>query len=113
MLQQLALYAEGYSAMKQELGQSLGLSDDLLHLHVGLAILAIFVITALLLQRRMRSPWPLAAVAAFALANEIVDNAEPVAWSATRSALDVLNTMFWPTVQFLLARRGHGVGTKV
>lgn len=38
MLQQLALHAEGYSAAKRALGQTLGVSDDLLHLHVGLAI---------------------------------------------------------------------------
>ena len=101
---------EAYSAAKLSLGKALGVTDDLLHLHVGLAI---FVITALLLRRRMRSPWPLAAVAAFALANEIVDYAEPVPWSATRSALDVVNTVFWPAVLFLLARRGRGVGTKV
>lgn len=110
MLQQLALHAEGYSPTKQALGQTLGLSDDLLHRHVGSAI---FVITALLLGRRMRSPWPLAAVAAFELADEIVGYADPESWSATRSALDVPNTIFWPAVLFLLARRGRGIGTKV
>lgn len=106
----LLAYVEAYSAAKLSLGKALGVTDDLLHLHVGLAI---FVVTALLLPRRMRSPWPHAAVAAFPLANEIVDYPEPEPCSATRSALDVLNTMFWPAVLFLLARRGRGVGTKV
>ena len=109
MIDALFGYAESYSA-KRALGESLGMSDDLLNLHLGLAI---FVVTALLLHRRMRSVWPLAAVAASALANEIVDYAEPEPWSATTSALDVVNTMFWPAVLFLLARRGRGVGTKV
>lgn len=103
-------YAQKYSAAKRALGEQLGVSDDLLHLHVGLAI---FVITALLLRRRMRSVWPLAAVAAFTLVNEIVDYAVNDPWSGTRSVLDVANTMFWPAVLFLLARRGRGVGTKV
>lgn len=110
MREALLAYAERYSAAKHSLGEILGVSDDLLHVHLGLVI---FVFTALLLRRRMRSHWPVAAVAAFALANEIVDYAEPVPWSATRSALDVGNTMFWPAVLFLLARRGRGVGTKV
>lgn len=103
-------YVERYSAAKRGLGETLGVSDDLLHLHLGLVI---FVVTALLLRRRMRSVWPLAVVAAFTLVNEIVDYAVNDPWSATRSALDVLNTIFWPAVLFLLARRGRGVGNKV
>lgn len=103
-------YAQEYSAAKQALAETLGVSDDLLHLHLGLAI---FVIAALLLRLRMRSVWPLGVVAAFALVNEVVDYAVSEPWSAIRSALDVANTMFWPSVLFLLARRGRGLGTKV
>lgn len=110
MIDALLGYAESYSAAKRALGESLGVSDDLLHLHLGLAI---FVTTALLLRRRMRSVWPLAVVAAFTLVNELVDYGVNEPWSATGSALDVVNTMFWPTILFLLARRGRGVGTKV
>lgn len=106
----LVAYTQGYSATKHSLGEMIGVGDDLLDLHVGLAM---FVITALLLRRPMRSPWPLAAVAPFALANDIVDYAEPDLWSAARSALEIDNTVFWPRVLFLLARRGGGVGTEV
>ena len=84
------------------LGDTLGVTDDLIHVHVGLAI---FVLTALLLRRRMRSPWPLAVVAVFALLNEAVDYAVPPA--SDFSAIDVANTLFWPAVLFLLARRGR------
>lgn len=52
-------------------------------------------------------------VAAFTLVNEVVNYAVNEPWSATMSALDVVNTMFWPMLPFLLARRGRGVGTKV
>ena len=103
-------YLERYSEAKHALGETLGVSDDLLHLHLGLVI---FVVTALLLRRRMRSFWPLGVVAVFTLVNEIVDYAANDPWSFTHSALDVVNTMFWPAVLFLLARRGRGVGMKV
>ena len=110
MRETLLAYAERYSAAKHSLGETLGVTDDLLHVHLGLVI---FVFTALLLRRRMRSVWPLAIVAAFTLTNEVVDYAITDPWPASRSALDVVNSMFWPTVLFLLARRGRGVSTKV
>lgn len=102
MFADVLVHAEGYSMLKRELGETLGASADLLHLHLGLVI---FVVTALLLRRRMRSVWPLAIVAAFALINEMIDYAVNEPWSATRSAVDVVNTLFWPMVLFLLARR--------
>ena len=52
-----------YSALKSWLSESTGAQEGLLHVHFGLLI---FVVTALLLKRRMRSPWPVAAVAFFA-----------------------------------------------
>ena len=63
MTETLLRYAQHYSAAKVWLGDALGVTDDLIHVHVGLAI---FVLTALLLRRRMRSPWPLVVVAVFA-----------------------------------------------
>ncbi|MGN3975552.1 hypothetical protein [Tsuneonella sp. SYSU-LHT278] len=96
-------YAEVYSNAKDTLGHALGLSDDLLHVHAGLAI---FVLAALLARRRMRSWLPLGVVAVFAVANELVDAVGPDAWDSL-SAADVINTLFWPSVLFLLARRGR------
>lgn len=110
MASNILTFLDRLSTTKRELGEALDMSDDLLHVHLGLAI---FVVTALLLRRRMRSVWPLAIVAALALANEVMDYAVVEPWSATHSALDIVNTIFWPTVLFLLARRGRGVGTKV
>ena len=80
----------------------------MLHVHAGLAI---FVVTALVLRRRMRSPWPLAIVTLFALLNEGVDYLIPR--TSDFSAFDVLNTIFWPLVLFLLARRGGGISAKL
>ena len=94
-----------YSQLKEQLGTVTGMSEDLIHVHIGLAI---FVLTALLLRKRMRSPIPLIAVAVFELANEAVDYHAGAGWRPLGSALDVVNTLFWPFVLFLLARRGKG-----
>lgn len=89
--------------MKEELIIVTGATEDLLHVHIGLAI---FVLTALLLKRRMRSPWPLAVVAIMSLANEVVDFFTHEVWDWWPNTLDLVNTIFWPGVLFLLARRG-------
>lgn len=103
-------YAAVYSSAKASLGETLGLSDDLLHVHVGLAL---FVLTALLTRRRMRSWVPLSVVAVFAVANEIIDFFGPDSWNDGLSALDLANTLVWPLVLFLLARRGKVGSVKV
>lgn len=94
---------ERYSVFKQSLGEITGMTEDLIHVHVGLAI---FVVAALLLRRRMRSPLPILAVVLLALANEIFDwLAGP--WDPLEGVLDFVNSVFWPAVLFLLAQRGH------
>ena len=95
---------------KRALEQSLGMTDDLLHVHVGLAL---FVLAALVTRRRMRSRWPIAIVAVFAVANEVIDYFASGTWSPWLPAVDILNTMLWPIVLFLLARRGQRVPVKV
>ena len=96
-------FANLYSSAKTALAEWTGASEDLLHIHAGLLI---FVLAALLLHRRMRSPWPLVLVILFAAGNEIVDfttpRQTPLEWVA-----DFINTVFWPTVLFLIARRGQ------
>lgn len=94
---------KAYSVAKREIADFLGASEDLLHLHAGLLI---FFAAALVFRRRMRSRVPIALVYAFAIANELVDAMSP-GGSANRwePAVDIVNTVFWPTLLFLLARR--------
>lgn len=99
-----------YVEAKQGLGEELGASEALLHVHVGLLL---FVVTALLLRRRMASLLPISVVAVLALANELVDWFGPSPAPPWRAAIDFLNTVLWPLVLFLLARRGGGVRTKI
>lgn len=95
---------------KHSLGEQLGASEALMHVHVGLII---FVLTALLMRRRMASTWPLAAVAMLAVLNEVVDYVGPSPSSLSQSAADFINTVLWPAVLFLLARRGAGIRTRL
>lgn len=107
MKSDLLAYADQYSAAKRALGDALQVSDDLLHVHVGLAI---FVVTALLLRRRISLAWPLAAVAVLAALNEAIDYFGSTPAPPLRVATDVLNTVLWPLVLFLLVRWGEGCG---
>lgn len=92
-----------YSAAKSNLGLVLGASEDLLHVHAGLLI---FFSAALLFRRRMRSWIPVGLVWAFALGNEILDALSPsTGINRWELAADIVNTIFWPTLLFLLARR--------
>jgi hypothetical protein len=92
---------DAYASLKQGLSAATGASEDLLHVHFGLLI---FVAAALLLRRRMHSNWPVGLVWAFALANEAVDYFA-TGYALDTSLLDVLNTVVWPTVLHLVARR--------
>ena len=92
-----------YSAAKTSLGATLGASEDLLHVHAGLLI---FFAAALLFRRRMRSRIPVGLVWLFALANELLDAFSPIpSPSRWEVPVDVVNTVFWPALLFLLARR--------
>lgn len=98
----LADLATRYTALKNKLGILTGAQEDLLHVHAGLLI---FVVAALVLRRKMRSPAPLIVVVVFAAANELLDwfGDEPA--SPLEPYVDFANTVFWPAVLFVLARR--------
>ena len=92
-----------YSAGKNAIGNYLGASEALLHLHAGLLI---FFFSSLLFRRRMRSRMPISLVYAFAVANELADVITPGHTSRTWEPIfDISNTVVWPTLLFLLARR--------
>lgn len=92
-----------YSETKSAVGDYLGASETLLHLHAGLLI---FFLSSLLFRRRMRSVVPISLVYAFAIGNEIIDVLTPgYVANVVGASVDILNTVVWPTLLFLLARR--------
>ena len=100
-------YLIEYGQGKEWLSEVSGAPEDLLHTHVGLLI---FVSTALLFRRRMRSLIPVGLVWFFAAGNEVLDILRPgPPISYSEHWLDILNTVFWPSLLFLIARRGTKV----
>ena len=82
-----------------------GLSRDALHIYTGLITM---FMAALILLRPLRSMVPLVMVLLVASLGETIDLYDDIAfrgyWRWNASLHDFLNTMFWPTLIFLLAR---------
>jgi len=82
-----------------------GLDKDALHIYVGMGV---FLLTALIFRLPLRDWRPLAAVFLAAVAGELLDLFESLVpneqprWGANWH--DIWNTMFWPTMLFLLMR---------
>lgn len=94
-------FPDQYAALKAAMSDYTGATEDLLHVHFGLLI---FVVVAVLFRRRMHSLWPISMVWVFALGNEAID-CFAAGYEVDLSALDVINTVLWPTILFLVARR--------
>ena len=81
------------------------LGKDALHVHVGLGVM---LIVAVALKRSLADWRPLLAAVIAAFAGEIWDMIDTWSHGGTprwnANGKDVLNTLFWPTVLFLLAR---------
>ncbi|WP_126172080.1 hypothetical protein [Altericroceibacterium xinjiangense] len=104
MMQTFSGLTAYYTQAKNVLSEETGITEDLLHVHAGLLI---FVLSTLLLRRKMRSAIPLALVYFFAILNEGVDRLSYNAQTPMEPWLDILNTVFWPTFLFLVARKGR------
>jgi hypothetical protein len=86
-------------AIKQAIVLTIGLSRDALHIYVGLAVL---LIMAFVLRKKLSSLIPLSIVFFVAILGEIVDMRDDMLtigyWRLNASIHDVVNTVFWPTV---------------
>jgi len=80
--------------------QATGFEDRLLHVHAGLLI---FVVVKLVTRRSFASPLPLICVYVGAVINEIFDRLNHGRWMPDTGS-DVLYTVFWPTILFILIR---------
>ncbi len=94
-----------YQSAKLVLMDITDLGKDALHIYVGMGVM---LLAAAMLRRGLRDWRALAAVGLAALAGEAWDLFDT--WRAGReprivlNAKDVWNTLFWPTILFLLAR---------
>jgi hypothetical protein len=103
MQDRLQILAEHWVSYKFWLIETVGLTNDAMHVHGSLLILCV---SALVLRRRPDSPWCWLIVFIAELFNEYADLRGTPAGEATIDAAlhDVYNTMFWPTLFLILGR---------
>ena len=99
-----------WSETKRFVLDTIGLSNDLAHVHFGLA--AFLVIFVLLRGHRYGGWIAFGCVAVLQLANEIFDAVDWIRWTGAvhwRDAVsDTALTLFWPLVLVLVLRFGRG-----
>ena len=103
MQDRLQLLAEHWVSYKIWLIETVGLTNDAMHVHGALLILCV---SALVLRRRPDSLWYWIIVFIAELFNEYADLRGSAPGEATMDAAlhDIYNTMFWPTVILILGR---------
>ena len=94
-----------FQSMKLDIVHVVSLSKDALHIYVGMTV---FLVSAAVAKAGLRAVFPLLVALAFAVAGEALDARDDFRtlghWRFGASLHDVLNTMFWPTALWLLAR---------
>ena len=103
MQDRLQLLVEHWVSYKIWLIDTVGLTNDAMHVHGALLILCV---SAILLRRRPDSLWCWLIVLLAELFNEYADLCGAAPGEATIDAAlhDIYNTMFWPTLILILGR---------
>jgi len=103
MQDRLRLLVEHWVSYKIWLIDTVGLTNDAMHVHGALLILCV---SAILLRRRPDSLWCWLIVFLAELFNEYADLRGAAPGEATIDAAlhDIYNTMFWPTLILILGR---------
>ncbi len=103
MQDRLQILVEHWVSYKIWLIDTVGLTNDAMHVHGALLILCV---SAILLRRRPDSPWCWLSVFLAELFNEYADLRGAAPGEATIDAAlhDIYNTMFWPTLILILGR---------
>jgi len=103
MQDRLQILVEHWVSYKIWLIDTVGLTNDAMHVHGALLILCV---SAILLRRRPDSLWCWLIVLLAELFNEYADLRGAAPGEATIDAAlhDIYNTMFWPTLILILGR---------
>lgn len=99
------------NSFKTALSETVGLSKDALHVHLGLVV---FLAAVVVLRTTLGNWIPWIVLLAFEVFNEVVDLLHEHdgvrALDFLEAAKDIVNTMFWPTLVVVFARhRSPGV----
>jgi len=83
------------------LGDGTGLSDTVLHIHAGMAVL---MLARIVTRRSLGSLVPLSVVVVAELFNEVMDRLHYGSWRWSDTLGDIANTLFWPLAICLAIR---------
>lgn len=94
-----------FQSMKLDIVHVASLAKDALHIYVGMTV---YLIGAAIARSGLKAAWPIIAVAIVAAAGEALDARDDFRslghWRVLASVHDIINTLFWPLVLWLLAR---------
>ena len=94
-------------ALKTQIVMLTGVSRDALHTQLGLLI---FFLAAMLLGKSAGNWLPVSVVVLAALVVEVFDRMRDLSsygvWDTKASIHDVINTVFWPLILFLMVKAG-------
>jgi hypothetical protein len=91
------------------LGDGTGLSDTVLHIHAGMAVL---MLARIVTRRSLGSLVPLSVVVVAELFNEVMDRLYYGSWRWPDTLGDIANTLFWPLVICLGIRLRPMIGRR-
>lgn len=97
----MQIVASVYAQFKSSTTSWVGITNAECHIHAGLFI---YLAACVILRKPMRSPVPLLIVILAELANEYLDRVSTGSWRWDDTLHDILFTLLWPTIIFLLAR---------
>ncbi|HCO08131.1 MAG TPA: hypothetical protein DIT34_07455 [Acinetobacter ursingii] len=99
------MYHSNFQEFKIYIVNLIDLTRDALHIYVGLLV---FFYVAFLDKRQLKSIWALFAVVLTAIGAELLDARDDLInygyWRFDASLHDILNTIFWPLVLWLIAK---------
>lgn len=93
-------FPEWYHSVTVWIARVSGLSDPILHIHAGLAVL---LVARVISGRNLGSFIPFLFVVLAEAGNEVLDYMTN-GWRAADTASDIVNTLFWPFVISLAVR---------
>lgn len=91
------LYDELVTAIQHDTG----VSDTLLHVHAGMAVL---LIARIVTGRSLSTPTPFLITCAALVANEVMDRLHYGVWPVGDTVWDAVNTLFWPLLIMIALR---------
>lgn len=100
-----AMYLSKFQELKIYIINFTELSRDALHIYAGLTL---FFIVAFFHHRQLKSRWAIWTVLIAAIATELFDARDDLInhglWRIGASLHDIINTIFWPLLIWLMAR---------